>query len=117
MAHQWEYLDRLRESEDALVAELRRHPLSITAQINLAHIRKMRRKFEPANDGMSGGCHRHLYLYTAKRYYRGCQRDRPPQVPQNAILRNVLRNVSQKREYYPKVWIIRAVIYTIARGN
>lgn len=50
MAHQWEYLDRLRESEDALVAELRRHPLSITAQINLAHIRKMRRKFEPAND-------------------------------------------------------------------
>jgi hypothetical protein len=32
------------------MAELRRHPLSITAQINLAHIRKMRRKFEPAND-------------------------------------------------------------------
>jgi len=50
MAYQWEYLDRLREAEDALLVELRRHPLSIVAQINLAHIRKMWRKFEPAND-------------------------------------------------------------------
>jgi hypothetical protein len=50
MAERWEYLDRLCEAEGALAIELRNHPQSIVAMINLAYVRKMRRKFEPAND-------------------------------------------------------------------
>jgi hypothetical protein len=50
MAKRWDYLDRLSEAENALAVELRNHPQSIVAMIDLAYIRKMRRKFEPAND-------------------------------------------------------------------
>jgi hypothetical protein len=50
MAKRWGYLDRLSEAENALAVELLNHPQSIVAMIDLAYIRKMRRKFEPAND-------------------------------------------------------------------
>jgi hypothetical protein len=46
MAKRWDYLDRLSEAENALAVELRNHPQSIVAMIDLAYIRKMRRKFE-----------------------------------------------------------------------
>ena len=50
MVKRWGYLDRLSEAENVLAVELLNHPQSIVAMIDLASIRKMRRKFEPAND-------------------------------------------------------------------
>jgi hypothetical protein len=55
MAKRWDHLDHLSEEENALAIELRNHPHSIIAMIDLAYIRKMRRKFEPANDDEDAG--------------------------------------------------------------